>query len=274
MFGLGTSLVVSDFSRVLQMPKAVLIGFFSQMIILPLLAVALILLFNCPQEIALGVLILALCPGGVTSNFYSFISKGDLALSVTLTAIVSLITPFSIPIITNLYVAQSGLLQGHFSLPFMQTIIQLLAITVVPLGLGMLTRRFKPSIHTTLEKPISVFGLVFLLGIVVIYVSKNWALMPQYVSEAGAITITLNIVCMIVGFGLAGLFQLNKAQKITITFETGIQNVTTTLFITLTILQNQALAVPGIVYGIFMFLSGFLATLYFRKSAKEDRQCA
>ena len=264
MFGLGTSLMISDFTRVLKIPRAVLIGIVSQMILLPLLALGLISLFKCPYEIALGVLILSLCPGGVTSNFYSFIAKGDLALSVTLTAIVSLVTPISIPLVTNWYISQSGLLQGSFTLPFMQTVIQLLAITVVPLGLGMITRHFKPTIHTTLEKPISIFGLLFLLSLILIYISENWMLMPQYLSDAGAITITLNSICMILGFCLAVVFHLNKEQQITITFETGIQNVTTTLFVTMTILQSQTLAIPGIVYGIFMFISGFLATAYFR----------
>ena len=153
MLGMGLALKPMDFKMVILRPKAVLIGLVAQMLILPLIAYGIVLLFGMTGALAMGMMILALCPGGTTSNLYTYLAKGDIALSVTLTSIVSLIAPFTVPLFIVMFM---GMLMGqeeYIHLPVLKTILQLVVITIIPISIGMVINYFKPVFAEKAEKP-------------------------------------------------------------------------------------------------------------------------
>jgi len=258
MLGLGLGLTMKDFKLVVAKPKAVFIGISCQMLLLPIVALALVSLFPMSAELAMGIIVLSLCPGGTTSNLYTYIARGDVALSVTLTALVSVIAPFTIPMVFNL--ASSYLIgEGQaIELPIVKTIIQLCIITIVPISIGMIIRRFKPQFAMKAERPVRVFSVVFLLLIVLSLIIRSWQQIPEFFASVGTITILLNATCMLLGFYLAKLFLLTHRQAVSICLEVGLQNGTTALMITLTILENANMAIGPTIYSLIMFFSGGL----------------
>jgi len=268
MLGLGLGLTTKDFRLVVAKPKAVLVGVSSQMLLLPIVAFTLVSLFPISVELAMGIIVLSLCPGGTTSNLYTYIARGDVALSVTLTAIVSLIAPFSIPIVFNL---AANHLMGEaqaIELPIVKTIIQLCAITIVPICIGMIIRKYKTGFAIKAERPVRIFSVVFLLLIVLSLVAKSWQQLPEFFASVGIIVILLNLLCMLAGFYLAKLFVLEHRQAVSICLEVGLQNGTTAIMITLTILQNSNMAIGPTIYSLIMFFSGGMFARWAHKQAK------
>ncbi|KJZ15389.1 bile acid:sodium symporter [Marinomonas sp. S3726] len=261
MLGMGLSLKPLDFKLVIAKPKAALLGVLAQMLMLPILAYLIILSLNIEGPLAVGLMILALCPGGTTSNLYTYLAKGDVALSVTLTSVVSLIAPFSVPFILLIFM---DLLLGageQVNLPIVKTIIQLLVITVLPICLGMLIFRFKPGFAISAEKFVKIFSVAFLLLIVAGIVAKNINHMGSYFAQMGLATLLLNVVCMLLGFTLARLAKLNLAQQKSIAIEVGFQNGTLAIVIALTLLQNTEMAIAATCYSLLMFVTGAVFTL-------------
>mgnify|MGYP000710294029 CR=1 FL=1 len=256
MMGMGLSLSLKDFAAVAKNPKAVVLGLSAQLIVLPLLALLMVTVFTLPPYVAVGFFIIALCPSGTTSNLYSYLAKGDIALSISLTAVVSLITPFTLPIVL------SALMTLHLSdshaieLPILKTIIQLLVITVLPIGIGMIINRRAPEFARQADKPVRVFSVVFLMLIIAGIIIKNIHVIPPYFAMVGLPVLAMNIASMLLGFGLASLARLNMAQRTTIGLEVGIQNGTTALLIALTILQNTEMSMAPTVYSLVMFATG------------------
>ncbi len=256
MMGMGLSLSLRDFAAVAKNPKAVVLGLSAQLIVLPLLALLMVTVFTLPPYVAVGFFIIALCPSGTTSNLYSYLAKGDIALSISLTAVVSLITPFTLPIVL------SALMTLHLSdshaieLPILKTIIQLLVITVLPIGIGMIIKRRAPEFARKADKPVRVFSVVFLMLIIAGIIIKNIHVIPPYFAMVGVPVLAMNIASMLLGFGLASLARLNMAQRTTIGLEVGIQNGTTALLIALTILQNTEMSMAPTVYSLVMFATG------------------
>lgn len=269
MMGMGLSLKLKDFSMVLTRPKAMAIGLAAQMLLLPMVAFAIAIAFDMPPLLAVGLVILALCPGGTTSNLYTYLAKGDVALSISLTAVVSLIAPFSIPFVAafamDYFLSSSQIIE----LPLIKTILQLVVITIVPVSLGMLIYKFAPTIAEKVEKPVKIFSLVILFVIIAGIIFKNKESMLGFFADTGLPALTLNIACMLLGYGLGKVFQLNEAQSKTIGIEVGLQNGTTALLITLTILGNNEMAIPPTIYSIIMFFTGaaFAWILSSRKTA-------
>lgn len=267
MMGMGLSLKLKDFAMVMTRPKAIAIGLVAQMILLPLLAYVLVLLFQLEPVLGIGLIILALCPGGTTSNLYTYLAKGDVALSVSLTAVVSLIAPFTVPFVLLLFMNQ---LMGEgqaIELPVLKTIVQLIAITIVPIVLGMVIHRFAPVFAEKAEKPVKIFSVVFLFLIIAGILLKNKATMPGYFADVGLVALVLNLSCMTLGYFLAKWAQLNEAQSKAIGIEVGFQNGTTALLIALTLLGNSAMAAAPTVYSLIMFFTGgIFAYLLNRKS--------
>lgn len=255
LFGMGLSLVPADFRRVVLYPKAKIIGLTCQLILLPVVAFALALLFRLPGELAVGLMVLAACPGGATSNVITHLSKGDTALSVTLTAVSSVVCVFTIPWIITL--SMDWFLGGGAAvqLPFWKTLGQLALVTILPIACGMAVRHALPALAGRLERPANIFSLVFLALIIAAAVSREKDLAHQF-AVAGPAAITLNIVMMLLGFAVGGLAGLPNPQRITIAIETGIQNGTLALGITLGLLDSARIAMPSVVYCLFMFLTG------------------
>lgn len=258
MWGMGLSLKISDFTRVLTAPKAASIGILSQMLMLPLVGYVVVLIFGLSAEIAVGLMILTFCPGGVTSNMFSYLSKGDTALSISLTAIVSVLTPFTIPIFTALAMQLFMSESQQFAMPVLKTIIQLLVITVLPVALGMFCHIKFPNFSARAEKPVKIFSMVFLFAIIASIIAKEWDNIGGYFAATGIATLCLNVVTLAVGFTIANGAGLNKAQATSIGMEVGIQNGTLALLISGTILQSAIMTVPAITYSLIMFATGAL----------------
>lgn len=256
MLGMGLSLKLIDFKMVLVKPKAVLLGVITQMLLLPLLAYAVVLMFGMTGALAVGMMILALCPGGTTSNLFTYFAKGDVALSVTLTSIVSVVAPFTVPLMLVMFM---DLLMGqeeYIQLPVLKTIIQLLVITVVPISIGMVINHFKPELSKKAEAPTKWFSSIFLLLIVIGIIIKNIDNMANYFLQAGVASIVLNVACMLMGYLVAKAGQLNEAQSKAIGIEVGFQNGTLAIMIALSLLQNTEMAIAATCYSITMFITG------------------
>ena len=215
LFGMGLSLVPEDFRRVLRHPKAKLVGLTCQLVMLPVIAFALALLFRLPGELAVGLMVIAACPGGATSNVITNLSKGDTALSVTLTAISSMVCVFTIPWIVGW--SMEWFMDGSAAvqLPFWKTLGQLTAVTILPIVCGMALRGARPTLAQRLERPAAVFALVFLALIIAAAVAREKDLAHQF-AVAGPAAITLNILTMALGFAAGWAFGLPKSQRITI----------------------------------------------------------
>lgn len=258
MLGMGLSLRSEDFKRIFLYPKAIFVGLVNQLIFLPLIGLGIVLLVPLQPEIAVGILILSACPGGPTSNLITHLAKGDLALSVTLTAFSSLITILTIPFIVN-FALENFYLEGTLiELNVLQTIAQIAVIVLIPIGIGMFIRNRKEAFANRMAKPVRIASGVLLALIIVGIVLKERAHFMSYFEQAGLAALTLNVATMIVGYLTARLFRVNKEQSISISIESGIQNGTLAITIAVVILGNSAFAIAPAVYSLLMFFSGGL----------------
>jgi BASS family bile acid:Na+ symporter len=252
MIGLGLSLTLVDFKRVIVFPKAATVGLVAQLVGLPLTAFALALLFNAPPAIAVGLVILAACPSGVTSNAYTFAARADVPLCVTLSAVTSVVTVFSIPLLINLALT-TFFEQGQIAeIPLLNTLINLMSYTLAPLALGMFIRARFTHVAETAVEPIRKVVLYLMMAVLALGVASSYQDILDHFASAGALVVAMNVLTMGMGFGLARLFRLPMAQVVTITFEVGVQNLALSFAITFTILQRPDLAVAGLLYAVVM----------------------
>ncbi len=269
MLGMGLSLRMADFVRVLAMPKAALVGLFAQMIALPAIAFFIATAFKLPPELAVGLMIISFAPGGATSNMFSNLANGDVALSISLTAIVSLVTPFTLPWLTLLSMDHFMGAGDAFELPLLKIIIQLLVITVIPVFIGMfILSKWQKAANKT-EPVIKVFSVIFLFLIIVVILLKNKAQMVDFFIQTGAATLMLNVLVLGLGYLLAKFFNLPQAQSISIGYEVGIQNGTLALMVAGMLVGNDTMMIPAITYSAFMFITGFVFGFVMKKSSKR-----
>lgn len=265
MLGMGLSLVPEDFQRVKKYPKVVSIGLFCQLVFLPIIGFIIAKVVPMQPEIAMGLMIIALCPGGISSNIITFLAKGDVALSVTLTACSSVMTVFTIPLLGNLayqhFIGQSA----SIALPIGATILQIFLMTLFPIGLGMGLRRMFPKFALSLEKVTNRLAGAFLAIIILLLIVREWKRLPEFILQVGLGVILLNAISMLAGFSISKLLKLNLPQQICITIEVGLQNGTLAIAITAGLLNNPDMAVPAAIYSLFMYMTGFLAIGYGRK---------
>lgn len=258
MFGLGLSLRIADFTYILKYPRVVLIGISAQIIALPLIAFLIAILCKLPPELAVGLMIISFVPGGSTSNMFTNLAKGDVALSISLTALASLITPFTIPLFTFLAMRYFLGSESLIEIPLLKTIIQLLVIIILPVILGMFILSKWKKTADRAEPLIRLFSVVFLFLIVLAIIIKNRAGMVGFFMQTGAATLILNILALGLGYGLAKFFQLSKKQAISIGYEVGIQNGALALIIAGTIIGNNTMMIPAVTYSLLMFITGFV----------------
>lgn len=270
MFGMGLSLVVDDFKRVLLYPKAVLIGMFNQLLFLPVLGLGLASLIPLQPEHAVGLMIIAAAPGGVTSNLFTHLANGDTALSITLTAISSTITLFTIPFIVNFSLMKFFATSTEIYLDPVKTMAQIFAITILPVTIGMIVKVKQPAFATASEKGFKTFSGVFLLLIVVAAILKERSHIVESFIAVGPATFALNAVSMLFGFATASFLLSDRKQGISISMESGIQNGTLGILIAATMLENPAMAIPPAIYSLVMFLNGFIAIRLFAKGDKTE----
>ncbi len=256
MFGMGLSLRLNDFKDVLKAPKTMAIGLIGQMILLPLIAFAIAVLLNLSPEIAVGLMIIALAPGGATSNLFTYLSKGDVSLSISLTAVVSLITPFTIPLVAALSMTYFMGTANEFNLPIIKTILQLLVITLIPVAFGMFVLSRWPKTAKNIENKLKWFSLFFLILIIALIVFKNADNVFGFFTQAGLATFILNIVVLGVGYQMAKLAKLSHPQAVSIGFEVGIQNGTLALVVAGSLIGNEVMMIPAVTYSLIMFFTG------------------
>jgi len=218
-----------------------------------------------------GLMILAFCPGGTSSNLMTFFVKGDLALSISLTAVVSLFAPFTIPFLANLTMNHFLGEGSEFVLPVQQTIFTLSALTILPVGLGMILRKWESVFFHTVENPAKVFSIIFLLLIIVGITKNNQDNMVSYLQQVGLPVLVLNVLALVLGLVVALLVRLNREQSITISYEVGMQNGTAALLVTGTILQNNVMTISSAVYSLVMFLGGGVFVLDLKALFMKDK---
>ncbi|RUR72109.1 bile acid:sodium symporter family protein [Chlorogloeopsis fritschii PCC 9212] len=258
MLGMGLTLTLNDFKQVLVYPKAVIIGLLAQLVMLPIVGFVIASIFSLSPDLAVGLMILAACPGGSTSNMITFLAGGDVALSITLTAVSSLITVFTIPLVVNLsmqsFLRESTTLQ----LPFLSTVLQIAVITIVPVSLGMLIKRYIPGFAKQADKSVKWLSLFFLAVVIAGVLLKERNNFVSFVIDVGWVTLALNVVSMALGFAIATLTRLSQQQATAITVEVGIQNGTLAIAIASapTLLNSPTMAIPAAIYSLLMFVTG------------------
>lgn len=259
--GLGLSISVQDIRNIVFKPGNTLIGLMCQLLLLPIIAFSIALITGMDAEYAVGLVIIAACPGGATSNLVNYMIRGNVALSLSITIVNGLITIFTIPLITklamNIFLAKDAIIY----LPFFNTVLQIFLIVVIPATIGILIRIWNKNFADKMENPLRYIlpvllfvvysGVVFLeRGETGTDVSKFFSLLP--------FTLALNFLSMLTGFYVPGIFRLSKRNKFTIAVEVGLQNSTLAIFVTATLLDNYKIALVAVVYGSFSFFSTWL----------------
>ncbi len=254
MLGMGLTLTLHDFKKIFIYPKAVIVGLSNQLILLPIFGFVLIQLFGIEGSMAVGIMILAACPGGATSNLITHLSRGDIALSISLTAISSFVTILTIPLIVNFGIYYFGE-EGSFTLPVLQTILQITGVTIVPVVIGMWLHKQFPILTKKSDRPVRIASAVFFVVIILGAILKEKDSILEFFAISGPVMLALNVVTLATGFFLARAFLLPKIQRKTIAIESGIQNGTLGIMIAATLLKNSEMAVPIAVYSLIMFLT-------------------
>ena len=256
MLGLGLSLTLEDFKRVVVMPKPVFIGLFCQMLILPVVCFAIATGFDLPPALAVGLMLLSASPGGATANLFSHLAKGDVALNITLTAVNSILSLLTLPFIVNYslvhFMGEGKVLPLQFD-----KVIQVFAIVLVPVAIGMLVRSKKPQVAAGLERPGKILSAGFLLLVIAAAVAKERANILTYFQQVGLAALTFNIVSMAVGYLVPVVMRLPKRQAVAIGMEIGIHNGTLAIAIAgaPTLLNNSAMTIPPAIYSLIMFFT-------------------
>lgn len=252
MFGLGLSLTPGDFKRVAKQPKAVIIALACQLLILPALCLGLVVLFQLPPVLAVGMMLLAASPGGTTANLYSHLFRGDVALNVSLTAVNSVIAVFTLPLITNLSIALFLPDQEELGVQFAKA-VEVFAIVLLPVIAGMLVRWWKPGFAIRMDKPVRIASMIILAVVIVGAIVSNWALLVENVGRLAVITVVFCLLSLAVGFFVPRLFRVEPRQAIASSFEIGIHNATLAIVIAQTVIGSIEMSLPGAVYGVLMF---------------------
>lgn len=250
MFGLGLSLTVADFARVARTPRAVVGALILQIVVLPAVAFGLVLAFNLPPLLAVGVMLLAASPGGTTANLFSHLFRGDVALNITLTAINSVLAAFTIPIVTNLAINYFDS-DGEIGLQFGK-VLQVVVIVLAPVVLGMIVRARSQEFAKRADKPVRIFSIVVLVVVAIGALIGEADNITDYLGQVGWVAILFCVISLSSGYLLARALRLGKPQAIATSMEIGIHNTTIALTIALSVLDSVTIAVPAAVYSILM----------------------
>ena len=267
MLGLGMSLTIQDFLRVIKIPKDFLVGFICQLILLPIVAFSLIKLLNTPPELAIGVMLIAAAPGGVTSNILTKFANGDVALSISLTAITSLVSVISVPFIIFNSVDFFGIDNISKDISMLGIVLKMFTVVTVPVIIGMLIKHFaKDFIHNKAlliqRISIALFALVF----IAIYL-EEWDNILSFIVRAGSIALILNITMMVLGYYAAKFFASGIAQRRCISLECGLQNGTLAAFVGTQIFDGSSMIflVPAAAYALIMMVTSIFFIFIIRK---------
>jgi BASS family bile acid:Na+ symporter len=263
MFGLGLSLSAADFRRLLDSPRAVLIALLLQVVALPLVCYGITVGLGLSPVYAIGLMLLAASPGGVSANLFSHLFGGNVAMNISLTAINTILSIVTLPLIANWAI-------GHFAdtgqvvpLQFGK-MIEVVSVVLVPVLLGMAVAGARKGLADRLEKPFKIFSALVLASFTVIAIAKEWTALIDSFASVGLAVIVFNVASLLVGYGCSRLAGLDKPNATAVSFEIGIHNSTLAIFVALSVLDNFQLALPAAVYSVSMYLTatafGFLLT--------------
>jgi len=270
MIGLGMELTPKDFSRVTKEPKAVLIALFCQLVILVSIAFIICKVLALPPLLAVGLMLLAASPGGSTANLFSYLFKGDIALNITLTAINSVIAAFTLPFIVNFSIQHFMNDGQQISLQFSK-ILQVFAIIIIPVCIGMLIRHYAPNFTEKLNKPLRIFAVSFLILIIIGAVAKERHQILEYLAQVGLATVLFCLCSLMIGYFVPRLLGINSAQARACAFEIGIHNSTLAMTIALTVMASSTIAMPAAVYSIFMYVFAAVFGMLLNKFAPQPQ---
>lgn len=280
MFGLGLSLTFANFKNILLHPKAFFVGLGAQMLFLPAVAFVIMLFSNLPEEFKVGIMILAVCPGGTTSGFVTYLFKGNVALSIALTVVNSILTLFTIPFVVNFALRFFLSKEAELHLPIFESITQIFLITLLPAFIGVMVRTFKPVIAEALQNPvkyimIALLALVYLIKFFAgheyggsgITFSDMWSIFPY--------VLIFNVVCFVFSVFIGKVAKLTIRDAFTIAIEVALHNTTLALLISGTLLENQEMAKPALLYSLFSFwtalIFGFIMLKFYKRQFNENR---
>ena len=265
MFTLGLGLSVSDFSNVFRKPKNFLIGLISQLIFLPIVGLTLVIIWPLPIEIAIGVMLIAAAPGGVTSNILTFFAKGDIALSVSLTAVMSLLSAASVPIVLAISIGLIGDSSLPDSISLAGIALSMFLIVTLPVLLGMGVRSFLNSLTLKIEKSARFISTLLFVLVLVGAILAERENVVSYFAQTGLVVLTLNILMMLIAFYWSGFFGMGIAQKKAIAIECGLQNGTLAIFVGTSLFGGGLYIIPAATYSLVMYLTS-LIFIYFIKN--------
>lgn len=269
MLGLGLSLSLADFRRVLSYPRAVLFGLMLQTAILPVAAFVIAWLMRLPPELAVGLMLLAASPGGATANIYSHLARGDVALNITLTAVNSLLCLLTLPIIVGWSLGFFMDADTYVPPPF-RKVIEVGAIILVPVVVGMLIRHFAAAFARRMEQPLKVFAVLVLALLIGAVLWAEWGVLLAYAATVGVACLLFNLISMGAGYGLPLAIRLPRRQAIAIAMEIGIHNGTLAIFIALNVLDNNQMSIPAAIYSLIMFVTAAAFAWWLTRRPERD----
>jgi bile acid:Na+ symporter, BASS family len=272
MLALGVGLTPTDFRRIFAQPKAFLTGAVLQFITLPLLAIVIVALIPAPPALKVGIVLLAACPGGTTSNLLTHMARGDVALSISLTALTSLLSVVTVPLVLMIALA---LFMGPDApdVGLVTTGLVIFALTVIPVAIGMGLRQIAPKVAATIEKRSRLLSAVVFIAVVAATImAEGVAVTIQRFAEAGLVSLALNLAAMGLAFAVTSVLALRLRQRIALTLECGLQNATLAIVVSVSLLGDLAYAVPAAVYGLLMFATAGVFILWARRWSHAARR--
>jgi BASS family bile acid:Na+ symporter len=254
MLGLGLSLTLEDFRRVARYPKPMTVALICQMILLPAICFLLVKVSGLDPFLSVGLMLLAASPGGATANLYSHLSKGDVALNISLTAINSVLTLFTLPLIVNFSLGHFLDSDQYVPMQF-KKVLEVFAIVLLPVSIGMLIKSKIPSFAEKMDKPVKIASALILLIIIISVVIREKQVLVDYAAILGVPVLLFNLMSMAIGYFLPRLLNIEKKQAIAIGMEIGIHNGTLAIYIALSVIGNAAMSLPPAIYSLLMFIT-------------------
>lgn len=264
MAGLGLSLTLDDFRRLRDHPLAAVLALALQVIVLPLVCVAVIAAFNLPPLYAVGLMLLAASPGGITANLFSHLFGGHVAMNLSLTALNTVLSLGTLPLIANWAIAHYAGGGQVVPLPW-QKLAEVIAVIAVPVLLGMAVRRSRPELAARLDKPVKALSAVLLVVLTVAAIAKERQALMGAAGELGGAVLAFNVLSLAAGYGLGRVARLPRPLCIAIAFEVGVHNSTLALYLALGVLQQFPVALPAALYSVSMYLTALLFGLWLRR---------
>lgn len=270
MFGLGLSLTPEDFRRVARSPKPVIVALVCQLLLLPLICFALVKLLDLPALLAIGMMLLAASPGGTSANLFSHLFRGDVALNVSLTAVNSVICIFTLPLITNLAISHYDQ-DDSVSLQFAK-VVEVFAIVLVPVAIGMLVRAKATAFALRMDRPVRIGSAVILAVLVLGILADQAENVGDYLADVGVAAALFCAISLVVGYLVPKVFGVREEQAIASSMEIGVHNATLAIYVAVEVLDNTEISVPAAVYSVFMFVFAAIWGYLISKRLAPERQ--